>query len=151
MHERLKQQGNQADKLLPEVYETLRGEGIIPKLVYIVNLDEANTVLLNAGVDITVTAKSLNKTFDTVKVITNDGIEYDLIKTAIFDSSAVFNAVMSLDTNLLMLVGYVTSGSIHIQTCSLPLSTSIAVRLDIGDLQEVKDNNLRALKNTHKS
>lgn len=148
MDKRLKQQGNQADKLLPEVYEALKAGGAVPKLVYTVNLDENNTVLMNAGVDITVTAKALNTSYDAIKVITNNGTEYDLIKTAIFGSSAVFNAVMSLNTTLAMIVGYVTSDSIHIQTCDLPLSTSIAVRLDIGDLQEVKDNNLSALKST---
>lgn len=148
MEERLKQQGNQADKLLPEVYEALKAGGAVPKLVYTVNLDENNTVLMNAGVDITVTVKALNTSYDSVKVITSDGAEYDLIKTAIFGSSAVFNAVMSLNTTLAMIVGYVTSDSIHIQTCDLPLSTNIAAHLDIGDLQEVKDNNLNALRNT---
>lgn len=148
MDKRLKQQGNQAGKLLPEVYEALKAGGAVPKLIYTVNLDENNTVLMNAGVDITVTAKALNTSYDAIKVITNDGTEYSLIKTAIFDSSAVFNAVMSLNTTLAMIVGYVTSDSIHIQTCDLPLSTNIAVHLDIGDLQEVKDNNLSALKST---
>ena len=54
MDKRLKQQGNQADKLLPEVYEALKAGGAVPKLIYAVNLDENNTVLMNAGVDITV-------------------------------------------------------------------------------------------------
>lgn len=148
MEKSLRRQGNQADKLLPEVYEALKMGGAVPKLIYTVNLDENNTVLMNAGVDITITAKALNTTYDAVKVITYDGSEYDLVKTAIFGSSAVFNAVMSLDTTLTMIVGYVTSDSIHIQICDLPLSTNIAVHLDIGDLQEVKDNNLNALKNT---
>lgn len=148
MEKSLRRQGNQADKLLPEVYEALKMGGAVPKLIYTVNLDENNTVLMNAGVDITITAKALNTTYDAVKVIAYDGSEYDLVKTAIFGSSAVFNAVMSLDTTLTMIVGYVTSDSIHIQICDLPLSTNIAVHLDIGDLQEVKDNNLNALKNT---
>lgn len=148
MYKSLKQQGNQADKLLPEVYEALKEEGAVPKLVYTVNLDENNTILMNAGVDITVTAKALNTNHDVIKIVTYDGAEYDLTKTVIFDSSAVFNAVMSLNTTLTMIVGYVTSDSIHIQICDLPLSTNIAVHLDIGDLQEVKDNNLNALKST---
>ena len=126
MDRRLKQQGNQADKLLPEVYEALKAGGAVPKLIYTVNLDENNTVLMNAGVDITVTAKALNTSYDAIKVITNDGTEYDLIKTAIFGSSAIFNAVMSLNTTLAMIVGYVTSDSIHIQTCDLPLSQQIS-------------------------
>lgn len=45
MDRRLKQQGNQADKLLPEVYEALKTGGAVPKLVYAVNLDENNIVL----------------------------------------------------------------------------------------------------------
>lgn len=44
MDKRLKQQGNQADKLLPEVYEALKAGGAVPKLIYTVNLDENNTV-----------------------------------------------------------------------------------------------------------
>lgn len=148
MERRLKQQGNQADKLLPDVYSEFKQSGVISKKVYSINLDEANTTLLNAGVDITVTAKALNTSFDAIEVKAYNGAVYTLTKTAVFDSSAVFNAVMSLDTTLSMLVGYATSGAIHIQTCSLPLSTNIAVHLDIGNLQEVKDNNLKALQST---
>lgn len=148
MERRLKQQGNQADKLLPEVYSEFKQSGVVSKKVYSLNLDEANTILLNAGVDITVTAKALNTAFDIIEVKVYNGAVYTLTKTAVFDSSAVFNAVMNLDTTLSMLVGYVTSDTIHIQTCSLPLSANIAVHLDIGNLQEVKANNLKALQST---
>jgi len=146
MEKRLTQQGNQADKLLPEVYKLLKQEGLAPTKVYSIGLSEDNTVLLNAGVDITVAAKQITTDYDVVVVTLHGGAMYTLTKTAVFGSSAVFSAVMSLDTTLMQLVGYVTSDALHLQTCRLPMSTNIAVHLDIGDLQEVKDNNLLALK-----
>lgn len=148
MEKTLRQQGNQADKLLPEVYSALRQAGVTSRLIYTVQLDEANTIQLEAGVSTTVAAKGLTTSYDAIKIVTYHGAEYDLIKTAVFDSSAVFNAVMSLDTTLMLIVGYATSDSVHIQTASLPLSTNIAKHLDIGDSQEVKDFNLKSLNST---
>lgn len=148
LEKRLEAQGNQASKLLSEVYRNLKQSGVISKQVYLMSLDDNDTVLLDAGVDITKAASGLTIEHDAIVITTNTGATYSLTKTAVFGNSAIFNAVMSLDTALLMLVGYVTNGSINIQTCSLPISTKLAIHLDIGNLQEVKDNNIAALKNT---
>lgn len=48
MDKRLKQQGNQADKLLPEVYEALKAGGAVPKLVYTVHI-EAEEIGIELG------------------------------------------------------------------------------------------------------
>ena len=40
MDKRLKQQGNQADKLLPEIYEALKAGGAAPKFIYTVHLQQ---------------------------------------------------------------------------------------------------------------
>lgn len=43
MERRLKQQGNQADKLLPEVYSALQEGGALPRLVYAISPDGSIT------------------------------------------------------------------------------------------------------------
>ena len=68
MENRLKQQGNQADKLLPEVYKEFKKIGIAPIKVYTLLLSEEDTVLLNSGIDIT---SSMKENGLTLKSFTN--------------------------------------------------------------------------------
>lgn len=71
MKEILRQQGNQADKLLPQVFDELSRGGISQK-TYTLTLDEDNTILLNSGVDITVPAKGLNAEYESIIVKSAD-------------------------------------------------------------------------------
>lgn len=145
MKEILKQQGNQADKLLPQVFDEL-SRGGIPQKAYILTLDEDNTILLNSGVDIAVPAKGLNAEYESIIVKSADS-EYSLRKTTTFNSSSVFSAVMSLNSHRLsMLIAYITSDSAFLQVCYLPLNDRIAAHLEIGDSEEIKRINMKILK-----
>lgn len=145
MKEILKQQGNQADKLLPQVFDELSRGGISQK-AYILTLDENNIILLNSGVDITVPAKGLNAEYESIIIKSADS-EYSLRRTTTFNSSSVFSAVMSLSSHRLsMLIAYITSDSAFLQVCYLPLNDRIAVHLEIGDSEEIKRINMKILK-----
>nr|DAH89408.1 MAG TPA: Head fiber protein [Caudoviricetes sp.] len=147
MKEILKQQGNQADKLLSQVFDELSRGGISQK-AYILTLDENNIILLNSGVDITVPAKGLNAEYESIIIKSADS-EYSLRKTTTFNSSSVFSAVMSLSSHKLsMLIAYITSDSAFLQICYLPLNDKIAVPLEIGDSEEIKRANMKILKET---
>lgn len=149
MENNIKQQGTAASKLLPEIYKDLKQSGLAPLSIYTLELDENNSAMLNAGVGITIAAKGLTANVDGINLSTSDKSKYELRKTATFNSSSVFNAVMSLDSSKLsLLVAYVTSDSIHIQVCDLAVKDSFAIPLEIGDLQELKKQNLELLKGT---
>ena len=49
MEEKLRQQGNQADKFLHGVYREFKQSGIVPSKSYEINLSEDDAALLNAA------------------------------------------------------------------------------------------------------
>lgn len=151
MEHRLTQQGTQASKLMPEVYKELKEQhaGSAALDSYVINLDESDTVMLNAGIDITITAKGIGADYDVLKVNAfNNEAHYTMVKASSFGASAVFSAVMSLDSTLTMLIAYVSPDTVHMQTCSLPKADNIAINLEIGDSEEIKTHNLKMLADT---
>lgn len=151
MEHRLTQQGTQASKLVPEMYKELKNQQGGPGSIdsYNIDLDESNTAMLNAGVDITVAAKGIGPDYDVLNVNAFGGdAKYTMLKASSFDSSAVFSTVISLSSTLTMLIAYVSPDIVHMQTCSLPKSDNIAINLEIGDSEEIKKYNLQALTDT---